>query len=300
MMTRSAVRYLVLAFAAAIAIATSATSAATPDAVTVVEQEQTQARQQLVCGTRDLDPATAAAVEEYTRRVLERAGDNFLTPSRVIPVYFHVIHRSDGSGGEVTTQQISDQMNVLNAAYAGSSFSFTLAGVTHTNNNYWFTAGPNTLAEWLMKRALRQGGSNTLNIYTNNLGGGLLGWATFPSSYPSQPKMDGVVLLHSTLPGGSAAPYNLGDTATHEVGHWMGLYHTFQGGCTIYNDYVFDTPAERSPAYGCPTGRDSCTGTRFPGVDPVENFMDYSDDACMMQFSAGQWARMSAQWNAYR
>ena len=310
-MTNSAVRYLVLGVAAAAAIATSVTGVATPEAAAAIEQglgqEQRSAQgnanaqgPQLVCGTRDLDPATAEAVEEYTRRVLDRAGDNFLTASHVIPVWFHRIHAADGSGGVVTSQQISDQMNVLNAAYAGSSFSFTLAGVTDSNNSYWYAAGPSTQAERNMKRTLRQGGSNTLNIYTNNVGSGLLGWATFPSSYGSQPRMDGVVLLYGSLPGGSAAPYNLGDTATHEVGHWMGLYHTFQGGCTTSNDFVADTPAERSPAYGCPAGRNSCTGVRFPGLDPIENFMDYSDDACMMEFSAGQWARMNAQWTAYR
>jgi hypothetical protein len=310
-MTKSAVRYLVLAVAAAAATAASATLAATPDTAAVIEQgqgpEQRSAQgdanaqgRQLVCGTRDLDPATAEAVEEYTRRILERAGDTFLTPSHVIPVYFHRIHASDGTGGVVTSQQIGAQMSVLNAAYAGSSFSFTLAAVTDSNNSFWYTAGPSTTAERNMKRTLRQGGSNALNIYSNNVGGGLLGWATFPSSYASQPRLDGVVLLYSTLPGGSAAPYNLGDTATHEVGHWMGLYHTFQGGCTRFNDFVADTPAERSPAYGCPAGRDSCTGFRFPGIDPIENFMDYTDDSCMMEFSSGQFARMNAQWTAYR
>ncbi|MBC7930267.1 MAG: zinc metalloprotease [Rubrivivax sp.] len=195
---------------------------------------------------------------------------------------------------------INDQIAVLNAAYAFTGFQFSLVSVDRTNNNQWYTATPGTSAEKQMKTALRNGGKSDLNLYANNMGQGLLGWATFPWEYAQSPSQDGVVVLSASLPGGSAAPYNLGDTATHEVGHWMGLYHTFQGGCSKQNDFVADTPAERKPAYGCPAGRDSCKGRRFPGDDPITNFMDYSEDACMNSFSSSQASRIAAMWQTYR
>jgi len=154
-------------------------------------------------------------------RALAEAG---ALTSGVINVYFHVINKGSGiANGDVPSTQIADQIQVLNAAYGAWGWSFNLVATDRTTNAAWFTAGPGTAAEAAMKQALRQGTAMDLNIYTNSPSGGLLGWATFPSSYASKPSDDGVVILYSSVPGGSAAPYNEGDTATHEVGHWMGL-----------------------------------------------------------------------------
>ncbi|MFO0678894.1 MAG: zinc metalloprotease [Polyangiaceae bacterium] len=250
------------------------------------------------CATRPVDEAESERVAQ------DLAANRFETMATTvtIPVAVHVIRKS-ATEGDLTDEQIAQQIDVLNQSYGGqtggpsSPFQFRLTSTDRTTNAAWYEMSPDTKSESDAKKALRKGGPETLNLYFANIGDGLLGWATFPSDYTSDPKMDGVVILSGSVPGGDAAPYNEGDTATHEVGHWLGLYHTFQGGCSRTNDGVSDTPAERSPASGCPRGRDTCSTT---GADPITNFMDYSNDACMFTFSAGQVDRMNTMYTRYR
>ncbi|HEU5156441.1 MAG TPA: zinc metalloprotease [Streptosporangiaceae bacterium] len=246
-----------------------------------------------------LDPAEAAAAGARLDRVPAARRVAAAEPVRV-PVYFHVIH--DGPAGDITTATIRRQLAVLNATFGGrtggadTGFRFTVRGVDRTDNASWYRRPDGH--ERAIKARLHRGDAGTLNLYTADLGEQLLGWASFPWRHRDQAALDGVFVHVDGLVGGSIEHYNRGYSATHEIGHWLGLFHTFQDGCAAPGDRVADTPPEREPGQGCPAaGRDTCPA---PGEDPIHNFMDYSWDTCMTGFTRGQSERMHVAWITYR
>jgi hypothetical protein len=268
-----------------------------------------------------MEQAMAASKASGLRR---NRSMGFLAANVNIPVVVHVITDTAGNGNISDTDVVAG-IDMMNSAFAGTDprdpafkvsaqttanvpFRFVLQNVNRVVNDSWFQLG--FFEEIAMKTALRVGGPETLNIYTCDLGGGLLGFATFPVWYAADPLLDGVVVNYQSWINGAFTGYNLGDTTVHEVGHWMGLFHTFQGSCIKPGDSVTDTPAEAFPYFGTPdfTGYpDTCTiiakwlpQTASPGRDPIENFMDYSDDVVMHQFTLGQSNRMQKLGKIYR
>jgi Pregnancy-associated plasma protein-A len=224
----------------------------------------------------------------------------------VVPVWFHVVH--DDGIGNVSDTDINRQIRIMNQGFAGfyggedQGFRFELAGVTRTNNAEWFYAGPTTRGEREMKKALRQGDMDTLNYYSTTAGV-YLGWAYFPGLNDAQAYLDGIVVDWESMYKTSDAyedRYDLGFTAVHEAGHWFGLHHTFNGGCSNWGDYVDDTPAQKVPTSGCPADGTQDTCPRDPGFDPIHNFMDYSYDQCYTEFTQGQAERSADYWLEFR
>jgi Pregnancy-associated plasma protein-A len=260
--------------------------------------------------TRDHDSLSRTQVMDLLdglhRTLLDRFGESDehrltarLPDAIQVPVRFHVI--ASGDQGRLSKGEVDGQMAALNAAYSGSTggagtgVSFRLISVEVTDNADWFTDP--LRYERPLKTALRRGGVGTLNLYSAAVGSVILGVSTFPQWYSLRPVLDGVMIDYRTVPGGSNPRFNRGYTAVHEVGHWLGLLHTFENGCLSPGDAVDDTPYEREPTLGCPVTKDTCPA---PGTDPVHNFMDYGFDACMNEFTPGQGSRIRAVWAAYR
>ncbi|KAI9669954.1 MAG: hypothetical protein M1831_006990 [Alyxoria varia] len=229
-------------------------------------------------------------------------------PAKIGPidVYAHVVSTKKNAK-MVTPAQLQKQVAALNKAYNVNGISFRLAKFEFTVNDKWAVGGDDA-ADKAMKKALRKGGYNALNLYLQtDLAGGVLGKCTLPTNIGTKPSpatyaVDGCNVAAGTVPGGPIMGFNMGMTAVHETGHWLGLLHTFEGySCAGNGDFVADTPAEAESTDGCPTSpwKNTCKGHR-PGVDPIRNFMDYSVDACYESFSKGQEQRVRQMWGLYR
>ncbi|KAG6008855.1 hypothetical protein E4U21_003666 [Claviceps maximensis] len=218
-----------------------------------------------------------------------------------VNVYFHSV--SNSTKGLLSDATIKAQFDVLATDFLPAGFHMKLVNTTKTVNARWSDTSEyaNELA---LKRGLRQGNYRDLNIYFIDRidEQDSFGRCWLPQTFDKGSDefyRDGCVIQSGTVPGGWQPPaFNKGKTVTHETGHFLGLFHTFEGGCSGSGDLVADTPAQESSSSGCPVNRDSCPGK--PGLDPIHNFMDYSDDSCYTSFTKGQHARMHNLWTRYR
>ncbi|WP_396193708.1 zinc metalloprotease [Flavobacterium sp.] len=246
-------------------------------------------------------------IEDFTMNTMTNGR---LVNGRIeIPVVFNVLYRT--ASENISDAQLQSQLDVLNADFNATNSDFnqvpTLFSGVKANVGITFVLDrvirkATTKTSWGTRDAMKknkQGGidpttpTTKLNFWVCTIGGGILGYAQFPGGASST---DGVVVdskyVGVTSNSGSAYPYNLGRTATHEVGHWMNLRHIW-GDTTCGSDLVADTPTHNTANYGVPTypHYSTCTGTP---VEMTMNYMDYTDDRGMYMFTTGQKARINA------
>ena len=248
------------------------------------------------CATNEPSRTQITRVDEEIRA--SRGRERKVASVKIEVVFTHLTY---GNLGHVSLVQRKDQIEILNQAFNqfGISFSFDEEKTQFVDDYSWYYMGQNSRAERDAKATLQVDPNKYLNFYTGGLQAGLLGWARFPFDFAGDPVLDGVVMLDGTLPDGDEENYNLGKTAIHEIGHWCGLYHTFQGGCSLYGDHVNDTVPHNGPNHGCPTEAENnaCDSNQMA---PFQNYMNYVYDRCMDEFTNDQGQRMLDQLAMYR
>ena len=254
--------------------------------------------------------ALLASKRQHLR--LARADNSAATQARLfsiadqdqllVPVKFFVMH--SGSAGKVRRSQIEDQMRVLDEGFSGEQAGaavgapdvrvrFRLASVEYVDNQAYYKKCERNQQK--IANAYVTEPDKYVHVIVCHLD--FLGASTLPEDKPEGHNDHYIQLLDESLPGGNEDGANLGDTLVHEVGHYFGLEHTFEKGCSGQGDYVSDTPAAKKPNKSCKKV-DSCPNK--PGNDAVENFMDYTPDSCMDRFSPGQAWRMRMQLNEHK
>ncbi|WBM75189.1 M43 family zinc metalloprotease [Saprospira grandis] len=251
------------------------------------------------------------SIEQHTQNFIRSGQANSSRSVITIPVVVHVVYNTTAQN--ISDAQILSQIQVLNedfrrtnsdadnkwAQAADTEIEFCLATVDPNGNaTTGITRTYTSVSSFSTNDAMKyssQGGKDAwptdqyLNMWVCNISGGILGYAQFPGS--GDFATDGVVMGYKYFGtvGQATAPFDGGRTATHEVGHWLNLRHIWGDGACGQDDFVGDTPESDAANYGCDAGHRSCGS-----ADMVENYMDYSDDACMNLFTAGQKARMQA------
>ncbi len=249
-------------------------------------------------------------IAEYINNMYMRGQDPSALPVITIPVVIHVLYdRPEENVPDEVLQALIDTMNkdmmwdrpevynkilpMFRHLIGHPRIQFCLATVdpngNPTNGIVRVPTSTNCYSDASMKfDSPAWDPSKYMNLWIAELCGTLLGFATFPGS-PSS--VDGVVMDYRTLPGGAYTSFNEGRTITHEIGHWFGLYHIWGDGDCTRDDAVGDTPPSNGDQYGCPSGNDPECGhpSRM-----YHNYMDYSDDACLLMFTHGQALRMRA------
>ncbi|KAF2788059.1 zincin [Melanomma pulvis-pyrius CBS 109.77] len=259
----------------------------------------------LECRTPDPSPEYLSATQEIARDKiisLKRQTD----PIIVVDVYFHIAS-TVAHKDMISDQQAADQFKVLQDSYAPYGIQFSLKNTSRVVDDLigtGFYKADGTQGElftpWLeYTKAYRQGDYSALNVYFySDMVSGISGICPLPSVVTPGDEFfyrDGCQINANSMPINSTIK---GHTTVHEVGHWFGLLHTFQGGCSESGDGASDTPAEGTATSGCPVGKDSCPN--LPGLDPIHNYMDYSDDTCTTEFTPEQAARMQRYWYGWR